>query len=142
MLYRKATSALGSSERQILRLRWMQSGQCARCFHASTRQCAGESSNGNPSAAGMARVLPEGRCPIANNIPIQLPNDAPAARNDPHSSRTKSPCSRKVHHAAATQRTHPVVQQAHRDPPYPRQAEASWAHRRVWAASEWAKTSP
>ncbi|SMR53074.1 unnamed protein product [Zymoseptoria tritici ST99CH_1A5] len=55
MLYRKATSALGSSERQILRLRWMQSGQCARCFHASTRQCAGESSNGNPSAAAPKR---------------------------------------------------------------------------------------
>ncbi|KAK5113058.1 hypothetical protein LTR62_003637 [Meristemomyces frigidus] len=42
MSSRVLSSSLGATERQVVRRQWQQTGQCHRCFHASSRKRAGE----------------------------------------------------------------------------------------------------
>lgn len=61
MFSKRALSFLTSSECQLVRLQWLQSGQCVRCFHASMRQRTGNASrsgDGNNSPAIAEQAAP------------------------------------------------------------------------------------
>lgn len=48
MIQQRSLALLGAAERQIVRQKWRQNGQCLRCFHASRQQMA-EEGNGKPA---------------------------------------------------------------------------------------------
>ncbi|KAK4629862.1 uncharacterized protein CLAFUR5_08764 [Fulvia fulva] len=73
MFSKRAISSLSSSERQLVRAQGLQSGQCARCFHASMRQRTGNASRSGDGSSSPA-IAEQAAPPDSLNPPKQPPS--------------------------------------------------------------------